>query len=51
MRGKCCRRKGIDAILPCAGITLIRFTGLISDHPANGGINTPGTLKTFKAFI
>jgi hypothetical protein len=27
-------RKGNAAILPCAGITLIRFTGLISDRRA-----------------
>ena len=36
-------RKGLVAILPCAGITLIRFTGMISDYAAFGGINTPGT--------
>ena len=40
-------RKGIIAILPCAGITLIRFTGIISDcqhsildkHPENLPVN------------
>lgn len=34
-------RKGIVAILPCAGITLIRFTGIISDHPAALAGQTP----------
>jgi hypothetical protein len=32
-------------ILPCAGITLIRFSGIISDYPAESGTNTPGTLN------
>ena len=43
------------AVLPCAGITLIRFTGIISDCCQTSrralrqvGSNTPGTLKTLK---
>lgn len=43
--------KGRNAILPCAGITLIRFTGLISASLVFYKPSTPGTLKTIKAFI
>jgi hypothetical protein len=38
------------AILPCAGITLIRFTGLISDYSANRRDKHPGNAENFKAF-
>ncbi len=34
-------RKGVIAILPCAGITLIRFTGIISDLAAGPAGRTP----------
>jgi hypothetical protein len=34
MKGKCSNREGIGRFgLPCAGITLIRFTGVISAIP------------------
>lgn len=57
MRGKCrpdssgLLEKGRTDLLPCAGITLIRFTGMISDCPVMLNLsrhrraNTPGTLK------
>ena len=47
--------KGNSYILPCAGITLIRFTGMISDclvililltTEETDKTNTPGTLKS-----
>ena len=38
--------KGRQLLLPCAGITLIRFSGIISDSRLKLSGNTPGTLKS-----
>lgn len=47
MRGKCCGERTYERLLPCAGITLIRFTGIISDR--SHWLQTPReTLKTYK---
>jgi hypothetical protein len=45
-------KKGLQNVLPCAGITLIRFTGMISDRNRQRRSQTPReTLKTYKAFF
>ena len=44
-------RKEMRNILPCAGITLIRFYGYdLSLVPPLAGQNTPGNTETSKAF-
>ena len=41
-------KKGLQNVLPCAGITLIRFTGMISDRNRQRRSQTPReTLKTY----
>ena len=51
-------RKGVIAILPCAGITLIRFTGIISDWHQTWqrtlwqvDLKHPGNTENLKAFV
>jgi|GEM_PF-6060822 hypothetical protein len=43
-------RKGWNAILPCAGITLIRSSGIISDHrfPLGKRDEHPGNTENIK---
>ena len=46
MKGKCSKREGIGRFsLPCAGITLIRFTGVISAIPVKKGTAPRGLIQ------
>jgi hypothetical protein len=45
MKGECSKGEGKEKFgLPCAGITLIRFTGVISAIPAKGGTAPRGLI-------